>query len=114
MDFNELTRRPDPHRADCWRIYCADISAGWIALYPTTNGQAVWVWNVGFYPGSRPGEFRQGNADTFEQARAAFLPAWLQFARTRTPADFEAWREQQRYTRTKYAALDSGQPWPVR
>jgi hypothetical protein len=28
LDFTQLTRRPDAHRPDCWRIFCDDRCAG--------------------------------------------------------------------------------------
>jgi hypothetical protein len=56
-----------------------------------------------FYPGTEPGRYRSGNAETFEQARDAFERAWEAFLPTRTEADFQAWRDQQAWTREKYA-----------
>lgn len=115
MDFNNLRRRRDPHRADCWHVFCDDIHAGTIALsVGRPNAQNEWTWSAGFYPGSRPNEIRHGTADSFESAKAAFERAWIVFASTRTPADFAAWREWQAWTETKYRLRDAGQPVPVR
>ena len=62
----------------------------------------------------KPGEGRGGSADTFEEAKAAFRDAWLVFAASRTPEDFAANRDQQEWTRRKYALRDAGQPIPIR
>lgn len=115
LDFNKLTRRPDPHRPECWRIWCGDICAGWIAkAVGMPDAQNCWTWSAGFYPGSRPGEIKNGTADTFEEAKVKFERAWLAFAASRTPEDFEAWREQEEWTARKYAARDAGLTVPRR
>ena len=115
LDFTQLTRRADPDRADCWRIYRGDVCAGWIARsVGRPNAQNEWTWSAGFYPGSGPGEIKIGTADTFAEARAKFERAWLAFASSRTPEDFEEWREQRDWTARKYAARDRGEQVPVR
>lgn len=114
LDYNHLTRRPDEHRPDCWRIHCGDICCGWIALATTINGQSEWQWRVAMYPGSRPGEGYGGSASTYDEAKAAFKIAWLKFAHSRTPEDFEAYRDQQQWTARKYALRDAGKEIPVR
>jgi hypothetical protein len=53
-------------------------------------------------------------ADTFEEARAKFEPAWLAFANSRKPADFAERRDHQEWTRRKYALRDAGRPTPIR
>jgi hypothetical protein len=106
-------RRQDPERDDCWFIYCGDIHAGTIAKAATVNSQAVWNWSAGFNPGSGPGEIKGGSADTFEQARARFAPAWLAFAASRTPEDFAEWRDQRDFTAWKYRMRDQGMPMPT-
>jgi hypothetical protein len=111
----KLTRRPDPHRPDCWLIYCGDIHAGTIAkAVGMPNAVNLWNWSAGFYPGSRPGECKSGTADTCELAKAAFEKAWLAFASTRTEADYQAWRDHRDWTARKYAARDHGEPVPMR
>jgi hypothetical protein len=103
-----LTRRPDPHRKDCWLVYFGDIHCGTIARAASTpNAIVQWKWSCGFYPGSKLGEIKHGSADAFEQARAAFLKGWQVFASTRTEADYQAWREQRDWTARKYAARDA-------
>lgn len=110
-----LTRRPDPHRKDCWLVYFGDIHCGTIARAAgTPNAVAQWKWAAGFYPGSRPGEIKFGSADTFDQARAAFEKAWQVFASSRTEADYQDWRDQRDWTARKYAARERGQSVPVR
>jgi hypothetical protein len=60
--------------------------------------------------GSKPSEIKTGTADTFEEARAKFESAWLAFASSRKPEDFQAWRDHRNWTAKKYALGDSGQP----
>jgi hypothetical protein len=72
-----------------------------------------WMWSAGFYPGSGPGEIKSGSADTFEAAKAAFEPAWLKFAHSRTPADFEEWRDHRDATAWKYRMHDLGLRMPT-
>jgi hypothetical protein len=113
LSTTNLKRRRDPDRKDCWLVYCDHIHAGTIAKAAgTPNALVQWKWSAGFYPGSRPGEIETGNANTFEEARAAFEKAWLAFASTRTEAEYQEWREQQEWTRTKYAARDAGPTHP--
>jgi hypothetical protein len=110
-----LTRRRDPHRAECWQIYFADIHVGTIArTVGNPNAEPKWQWQCGFYPGSAPGEQRGGTARTFDEARADFDKAWRVFSSKRTEADYEEWREQQRWTARKYAVRDRGEPVPLR
>lgn len=78
MDFNNLRRRRDRDRPDCWHIYCDDIYAGTIALAARPNGATEWQWSAGFYPGSKPGEIKTGTAPNFESARDAGQPVPLQ------------------------------------
>jgi hypothetical protein len=105
-----LTRRRDKHRAECWLIYYGDIHAGTIAkAVGMPNAKNNWNWRAGFYPGSRPGEVKSGSADTFEEAKAKFERAWLAFASSRTPEDYQAWRDHRDWTARKYAARDRGE-----
>lgn len=68
----------------------------------------------GFYPGSRPGEYRSGSAPTFEEARAQFERAWMVFAANRTEADYQEWRDQRDWTAFKNALTDRGEKVPAR
>jgi len=53
----DLTRRPDPHRADSWLVYYGDVHVGTIARAAgTPNAMTQWKWSWGLYPGSNPGE----------------------------------------------------------
>jgi hypothetical protein len=109
----ELTRRPDPHRANCWLIHYGDVHVGIIARSVGNPGAAeCWQWSCGFYPGSDPGEHRVGTAATFAEARTAFEAAWREYLPRRTEADFEAWRDHQAWTREKYARFDRGEHMP--
>ncbi|WP_426525626.1 hypothetical protein [Bradyrhizobium sp. McL0615] len=78
------------------------------------NAKNVWTWSAGFYPGSKPGSIKTGTAGTFDEAKTKFTVAWLKFAHSRTPEDFAAWRDEQRWTAGKYAARDAGNPVPRR
>jgi hypothetical protein len=72
-----------------------------------------WEWSCGFYPGSRPGEYRSGDtAATFDQARADFAAAWRVFLAKRTEADFRAWRDARDWTAQKYAMWERGERLP--
>jgi hypothetical protein len=114
LDFTMLTRRADPDRADCWQVYCGDIHAGTIARSTgRPNAQNEWTWSAGSYPGSGPGEIKGGTALTFEKDKAKFERAWLAFAFSRKPENFEAWRDQRDWTVRKYALLDRGEQVPV-
>jgi hypothetical protein len=108
-----LTRRRDPHRPDCWRIHFADVHVGTMAKAVGNPGAAEsWQWSRGFYPGSNPGEQRNGSAPSFEAARMAFEAAWRDYLPKRTEADFQAWRDQEAWTAEKYRRIDRGERTP--
>ena len=109
----DLTRRPDPHRANSWLIHYFDVHLGTIARAGgNPDAEPQWKWLCGFYPGSNPGEQRGGTADTFEQARAAFEAASRVYLPKRSEADFQAWRDQRDWTAEKYRRRDRGEPMP--
>ena len=111
--MSDLTRRPDPHRADCWLIYFGDVHVGTIArAVGTPNATEEWRWQCGFYPGCNAGERRAGAAATFDQARADFKAAWRVFLSKRTEADFQTWRDQRDWTAEKYRRFDHGERMP--
>jgi hypothetical protein len=108
-----LTRRRNPDRHDCWHVYYGDVRVGTIAVrsgVPVDRDQ--WGWSCGFYPGSEPGEYRQGTAATFEAARDAFEAAWREYLPKRSEADFQAWRDERDWTERKYAMWTSGEKLP--
>jgi hypothetical protein len=108
-----LTRRRYPERPDCWHVYYCDVQVGTIARRvgcPVNVDQ--WGWICGFYPGMHPGEHRDGTAETFEAARAAFEAAWQRILLTRTGADFQEWRDQRDFTARKYAMWERGERMP--
>lgn len=108
-----LTRRRYPERQDCWHVYFGDVHVGTIARrVGQPHDQDAWQWLCGFYPGSDPGEQRGGTAPTFEQARADFEVAWRAFSARRTPADFQAWRDQRDWTARKYGMWERGERLP--
>jgi len=59
-----------------------------------------------------PASKRGGTAATFEQARADFEIEWRRFSARRTPADYQAWRDQRDWTDRKYAMWERGERVP--
>ena len=108
-----LTRRRYHERPDCWHIYFGDVNIGTIARVGLPHDRAPWEWICGFYPGSEPGEYRNGMAETFDRARAAFEQAWQVFLSKRTEADFQAWRDHRDRTAWKHAMRDAGCKLPT-
>lgn len=109
-----LTRRPsaDPHR-EGWDVFYGDVKVGWIGQRAGVPADAdQWGWTCGFYPGCDPGQQTSGPATSFEDARAAFESAWERLLRTRTEADFEAWRHWRDWTERKYAMWERGEKLP--
>ena len=109
----ELTRHRYPERHYCWHVYFGDVCVGTIARRtgcPVDVDQ--WSWQCGFYPGSNPGEYLDGTAASFDQARADFEKVWRAFSAKRTPADYQAWRDQRDWTARKYAMFERGEPLP--
>jgi hypothetical protein len=106
----ELTRRRYRERQDCWHVYFGDVHVGTIARrVGIPHSGRAWGWVCGFYPGSEPGEYRDGTAKTFDQARADFAVAWQRFSARRTEADYQAWRHQRDWTAEKYRRFDRGE-----
>lgn len=110
-----LKRRRDRcHREECWQIYYGDVRVGMIARRsgaPLSEPQ--WHWSCGFYPGTEPGEYQTGTAETFDLARADFEPAWRELLARRSEADFQAWRNAEAFTAWKYAMWDAGARLPT-
>ena len=93
--MSQLTLRPDndPHRPGEWFVYFGDVRIGHIGKRTGISAHAPqWGWSCGFCPGCDPGKQANGTAETFEEARAGFEPAWSKLAATRTEAHYEAWR----------------------
>jgi hypothetical protein len=106
-----LTRRrsDSPHHV-IWHIYYGDVRVGSIgerAGVPVDVDQ--WQWSCGFYPGSEPGEHRDGTAPDFFTARRNFETAWREFSAKKTEADYQQWRDQRDFTARKYASWESGE-----
>jgi hypothetical protein len=111
--MSELTRRRYPERQDCWHVYFRDVRVGTIARRtgcPVEVDQ--WSWQCGFYPGSDPGDYLDGTAANFDQARADFEKAWQAFSAKRTPADYKEWRDDRDWTAGKYAMWERGERLP--
>lgn len=85
--------------AACRLHRAASTSPGYMGGQP--HDQDPWQWFCGFYPGSDPGEQRGGTAATFDQARVDFEVEWQRFSVRRTPADYQAWRDQRNWTARK-------------
>jgi hypothetical protein len=109
-----VTRRRSPdHREEWWEIYYGDIHVGAISLRSgNPHDSDPWQWRCGFYPGSRPGDFTSGTAETFDQARADFEAARGVFLAGRTEADFQEWRDHRDMTARKYASWKAGERMP--
>jgi hypothetical protein len=103
---------PDAHQ-ETWRAYYGDLHVGTI-MGPVGNPNAApqWQWRCGFYPGSGPGECKNGTAATFDEARAVFEAAWRVFLSKPTEADFQEWRDQRDWTAEKYRRFDRGERMP--
>jgi hypothetical protein len=112
--MTELTRRRDRHRSGCWRVHYGGVEVGTIAERTGgPNDENKWDWICGFYPGTEPGEHKNGSAASFEIARVEFEVAWEALLARRTEADFLAWRDAQAFTAWKYAMWDAGAKLPT-
>jgi len=108
-----LTRKHVSDWPETWHIHYAGVRVGMILERSgIANSPQPWEWHCGFYPGSRPGEHRDGTVASFEAARAAFEAAWCEYLPKRTEADFQAWRDQRDWTKRKYAMWDAGEHTP--
>jgi hypothetical protein len=110
-----LTRRrhSDAHR-EGWSIFWGDVRVGHIGIragVPVDVEQ--WGWSCGFYPGCDPGQFSDGVAETFEEARADFEEAWSRLLPTRNELHFELWRRNRDATAWKYRMHDERLPMPT-
>ena len=71
----KLTRRRDPDREECWRVYYGDVHAGTISECVGNTGAAP-KWN-GAAASIRAAS--RATADTFDEARAALEAPWRVF-----------------------------------
>lgn len=103
----ELTRKRAHEQPECWHIHYDGVRVGVIGRRSgNPTGTDSWRWSCGFYPGSHPGEQRDGTAPTFDGARQAFAAAWLDYLTLRTSQDFEECRRHNAYIAEKYAEQD--------
>ena len=80
-----LTRRRDPDaQQETWLVYYGDVHVGTVMQSVGNPDAAQWQWRCGFYPGSEPGECKNGTAPTFDRARVDFEAAWRVFLTNRT------------------------------
>jgi len=67
-------------REECWHVFYGDVHVGTIAIRTgVPHHEDPWGWICGFYPGSESGEYTDGTAATFDQARVDFEAAWRVF-----------------------------------
>jgi hypothetical protein len=105
----ELTRKRVKDKPECWHVHYAAVHVGTIAERSgNPPGTDRWRWSCGFYPGSHPGEQRDGTAQNFQAARDAFGAAWRDYLPLRTEADFDEWRSHAAWTAEKYRRFDGG------
>jgi len=110
-----LSRRRDPDNThqETWLVYHGDVHVGTIMrCVGNPNAAPQWQWRCGFYPGSDPGECKNGTAASYEAARSAFLAAWRVFLSNGIDADFQEWRDQREWTAEKYRRFDRGERMP--
>lgn len=112
-----LTRRPRnvEGRFESWLIFDGDLGVGRIE-----ERQGVplhvdkWQWSCGFYPGcDLRTQIRNGTAETFDAARAAFQQAWDWLEPQVTPAMRLEWLRDRAYAAWKYQMKDLGYRMPT-
>ena len=108
-----LTRRRLNERFESWGIFYADVLVGGLSEIHGTEGKMIWQWSCGFYPGCTPRQQSAGNADYFDEAKAAFHIAWDRLRPQITLAMIEEWRAHQAFTAWKYAMWDAGCQMPT-
>jgi hypothetical protein len=115
MTMFALTRRRDTQsREESWKVYYRDIHVGTIGKRSgIPNDVDPWGWICGFYPGSEPGEHRDGTGATFDEARAGFEEACQTFLAQQTEADFRAYRNHRAFTAWKFRMWDTGMKMPT-
>ena len=107
-------RRSNDIPQDSWRIFYGDVPVGWIGIRSGVPvNVAQWGWRCGFYPGMEPGQHRDGSANTFRSARAAFLFAWRQVLPSLGEANFEAYRREHAFHRWRRRMWDEGLKMPT-
>jgi hypothetical protein len=110
-----LTRRGDPDaHQEAWRIFYGDIHIGTISMRAGVPGCVdQWGWACGFYPASHSGVRADGNAKSFDEARADFEAAWRQLLPQITKADFDGHRRYRALEAWKHAMWDAGLKLPT-
>jgi hypothetical protein len=107
-------RRSNDIPQDSWRIFYGDVPVGWIGIRSGVPvNVAQWGWRCGFYPGMEPGQHRDGSANTFRSARAAFLFAWRQVLPHLGEANFEAYRREHAFHKWRRRMWDEGLKMPT-
>jgi hypothetical protein len=98
----ELTRRltwpGDKHATDDWSIFYGDIGVGRIfRKQGSPHAPSQWRWTLGFHPGRHPRDNQSGDANTFGEARAAWMTAWEAYLPDCTEEQFEEYRDWHRF-----------------
>ena len=116
-----LTRRRYKERLGCWHVYYGDVHVGTIARCIGNPGvRDRWQWLCGFYPGSNPGEQRQGVAATFDDARAGSRRHGRTICPNAARLTFRPWRDQRDCDRAKichvatWRAVSIAAPTPIK
>lgn len=97
-----------------WDIFDGDVRVGTITEINGTEGQMLWQWSCGFYPGcDKRTQQTAGSCDTFDEAREEFQRAWERLEPEITPEMRGEWLEHQAFTAWKYAMHDAGCRMPT-
>jgi hypothetical protein len=56
-----------------------------------------WGWSCGFYPGLHPGQHRDGSAESFDLARAAFEETWRKLLPKILDGAFDEYRRDREF-----------------
>jgi hypothetical protein len=108
--MSTLTRRRDPDaHHETWLIHQGDVHIGTIRIRAGVPGSVdQWGWTCGFYLASHRGVNADGQAMSFEAARADFKAVWCRLLSKITEADFDDYRHNRAWTTWLCAVFDSG------
>lgn len=109
-----LTRRSlNTERFESWGIYKGDLQVGTISAGIGPNGDPIWRWSCGFYPGCDAGQRCEGIQLTYAKAKAEFKKAWERLEPQITPAMADEWLKSEASTAWKYAMWEAGCKMPA-
>jgi hypothetical protein len=101
-------RRLKTQRFESWGIYKGDLQVGTISAGIGTNGDQIWRWSCGFYPGCDAGERSEGIQPTYDEAKTEFEKAWERLEPQITADMAEEWLKNQAWTAWKYEMWEAG------